>query len=148
MSDGETLSRQPDFRHHIDRVISAPEGKQADEVLEEAILPAMVSELNRRNKGLAGKLNTLEEVIKTGSKDSIPVHPEAREVIQALRILHPSRGEKSIFLDQYLNALEYEFSRADVDPINLSGMLTGNTEIDSRILDRESWPAYDCLDTV
>jgi hypothetical protein len=148
MSDGETISRRPNFQYRKDRVISAPESKEAEEVMEETILPAMVAELARRNKGLAGKIKTMQDVVTKTAREAIPVHPDAVEVRQALRILYPDRDLNFVYYDQYLNSLKYEFARASADPINLSGLLTGNTEIDSRLINREVWKASDDMDPV
>lgn len=141
--DGERLSFKPDIRYFRDRIISAPEGKEAAEKAVLEVVPSMVGELQRRIDGVLGKLDTLMEQVRKTARDSLPVHEQAYEVRKALRELYPGRPEDRIYIDEYINSLHYQFSRVSVDPISLISQLTGNAEVDSRLVSQEQWKSSD-----
>jgi hypothetical protein len=146
MSEGDQIGREPDLRWERERIISAPEGKEAQELANLTVTDFMVEDLAKNFEGLLRKTDVLQEQIRKTAKESIPVRERAHEVRHALRTLYPDSPEDLIFLDQFIEAVEYEFKRNSMDSIQLMADLTGNLEVDSRIIDQAQWAAGDGID--
>jgi hypothetical protein len=139
VDDGSRLGREPDIRWERERIISSPDNKEAQEIASRTVTEFMVQDLVTSFKGVINKTDILQEQIKKTAKDRIPVHPQAHEVRHAIRTLWRDRLEDFIFLDQYIEAVEYEFKRNAMDPVLLMNKLTGNLEVDNRIIDQTQW---------
>lgn len=140
---GNRLGRTPLLKHFRERVISAPEGKEAQELASISVTSDLVNDLISNFEKLLNKIDSLQRQIRKVAKDRIPVHPEAHEVRHALRTLYPGAIEDFIFLDQYIESVEYTFKRNSMDSIELMTKLTGNIELDNRIIDQAQWSAGD-----
>lgn len=132
------LGRHPDLRYHVDRVTSVPESEEARRRADVTVTPAMVEDLAKKISGVRGKINTLLDEIKRTAKKTIPVHDKAHEVKKALRDLYGG-PDTYITIEQYLRSLEYRFDRNDIDSTEIVMAMTGNAEVDSRILSEKQW---------
>jgi hypothetical protein len=144
--DGNRLSYQPDIKYFKDRNLRLTEGSpEAADREAELVLPEMVAELDRKVKGVLGKIAALQDEIKRTTKNYISVHDQAYEVQQALRTLFPDRPSNIIMLDQYVLGLEWTFRRSSVNMDRLINVVTGNTEVDARLIDQMSWESSDSV---
>lgn len=144
--DGARLGYQPNLDYFKDRSLAATERSQeALDIADQTILPQMVAELNRKVNGVLGKINKLQEEIKRTARPFIPVHKKAHEVRYALQSLFPEGQDDIITLDQYIEALQWNYRRTSVNLDQLINTVTGNTEVDSRIIDEMQWDSSDNL---
>lgn len=144
--DARSLGRRPSIDYYIERKTSAPIGGEPVQRAKEAITPEMVTKLTSNVSKLIGKIGKLQDEIKRTTREWIPVHEQAYEVRHALRQLFPGRPEDKIFFDEYVSSLEYQFSRTNINSMQLISMLTGNSEVDSRLIDQAQWAAGDGID--
>jgi len=142
--DGGRLGFQPDIKYFRERSLQDTSGSpEAQEKADQNITPSMVVRLNKRIKGVIGKINKLQDEIKRTAKDYIPVNERAYEVKHALQTLFPEEPDNIIQLYQYIEALEWTYRRTGMDMDQLIISITGNTEVDARIIEEMSWESSD-----
>ena len=143
MTEGRILGQKPDIRYLVERESSAPIGGEPVVRAANRITPEMIESLNKKVAGLLGKIDKLQSEIKRTTREYVPVHEKAYEVRHALRSLFPGRPEDKIFFDEYVAALEYKFKRTDVNSLQLISVLSGNSEVDARLIEEAEWAAGD-----
>jgi hypothetical protein len=142
--DGSRLGREPDIQYFRERNLEASAGSPEEiQRVDQSVLPQMVVELNRKVNGVIGKIGKLQEEIKRTAKDFIPVEARAYEVRNAIATLFPGESQDIITLAQYIEALEWSYRRTGMDLDKLITTITGNTEVDARIIEEMSWESAD-----
>lgn len=142
--DGRRLGYQPDINYQIQRELEAQRGsEQAINKADETVLPQMVEELNRKINGVLGKIDQLQKELKRTVQNTVPVAKHAYEVRTALRNLFPGSSEDFITFNQFIEGMQYAYKRSNIPTDVVINTVTGNDEVDSRILDQLSWGASD-----
>ena len=139
----EMMNNRPDLRHYKERVTSAPADKETVERDELDVTPEQMDELREHNEGVLHKLTLLEDEIARTTNKTIPVNDRAFEVKKALRALYPESSDTFITFDQYKRSLAYKASRYQIDSSKIVKVITGNAELDSRLLTEAQWEASD-----
>lgn len=144
MTEANRLGFEPDIKYFTERVLTALTGsREAIGRTDSKVQPSMVVQLNKRITGVIGKIQKVQDEIKRTNLNTVPVHTSAYEVRHALRTLFPGALEDVITLDQYIQALQWVYKRTSVNLDYLISSVTGNDEVDSRIIDQQMWASSD-----
>jgi hypothetical protein len=133
------LDGVPKFSYRRERQITPEETNAEAQVREDAeISDEMVEELFDQVQSLLDKTDMLDAEVKRTANPFIPVHEDALEVQLALRTLYPEARDDVITFEQFILSLQYLERQAQLDPVKINELMTGNQVVDGRILNRET----------
>lgn len=131
------LNDPPDFAYRRERKIDAapkqptPASAQPESASKEESLKVFSDAAK-----LISKAERLLAAATQMAKQFIPVHEQALEVRQAIRSLYPGAQEDQITFQQFMDSLSYVENIGNVDPIILHDSMTGDPQVDSRIINQ------------
>lgn len=137
-----SLEGVPEFQFRKERHITPEETNAEARVREDAaISDEMVKEIFDQAQSLLDKASILDAEIERTANPFIPVHEDALEVKLALRSLYPGVQDSIITFQQFMASLEYLEKQAQLDPVKINELMTGNQIVDARILKHETTKA-------
>lgn len=131
------IQNVPEFSHSRERRIELEEkpvipGVSAKPEVTNEMVGALYDDIAK----VIGKADKLLAEIDRISPKFIPVHKNALEVRLAIRSLWPGAQEDLLTYDQYTESLDAEYALYNFDPKKTIDLLTGDTFVDSRVMDQ------------